>query len=113
LESACGPGLIASDGGARWLGAQRRPDAGEGRIGARRGARSWAGSVTFSVGDATALEIEDESFDGSLTRFSLHHIPAPIERLLADAPPAAQSFRVVGQRRRSALRYQLFRWRRV
>jgi SAM-dependent methyltransferase len=31
----------------------------------------------FSLGDATALEFEDSSFDGAVTRFSFHHVPAP------------------------------------
>lgn len=35
------------------------------------------GNAEFSVGDATALEFEDASFDGAVTRFSLHHIPVP------------------------------------
>jgi SAM-dependent methyltransferase len=33
--------------------------------------------VSFSVGDATALEFADGSFDGAVTRLSLHHIPLP------------------------------------
>jgi SAM-dependent methyltransferase len=45
---------------------------------ARREARA-AGleNVRFETGDATALELPGASFDGALTRFSLHHIPAP------------------------------------
>lgn len=34
-------------------------------------------NAEFSLGDATALEFEDGSFDGAVTRFSFHHIPAP------------------------------------
>lgn len=34
-------------------------------------------NVEFSVGDATALGFKDGSFDGAVTRFSFHHIPAP------------------------------------
>ena len=33
--------------------------------------------LVFSRGDATALEEADASYDGAITRFSLHHIPAP------------------------------------
>ncbi len=44
----------------------------------RREARS-AGlpNVAFESGDATALALPAESFDGAVTRFSLHHIPVP------------------------------------
>lgn len=41
------------------------------------------GNISFGVGDATALELDDDSFDGALTRFSLHHIPLP-GRVLAE-----------------------------
>jgi SAM-dependent methyltransferase len=37
--------------------------------------------VGFEVGDATALDLPDNSFDGAITRFSLHHIPAPVRVL--------------------------------
>ena len=40
-------------------------------------------NVEFSLGDATALAFADASFDGAVTRFSLHHIPAP-RRLLEE-----------------------------
>jgi SAM-dependent methyltransferase len=39
--------------------------------------REELGNVEFGLGDATALEFDDASFDGAITRFSLHHIPAP------------------------------------
>lgn len=38
-------------------------------------------NVGFEVGDATALDLPDDSFDGAITRFSLHHIPAPVRVL--------------------------------
>ncbi|MGH2938671.1 MAG: class I SAM-dependent methyltransferase [Solirubrobacterales bacterium] len=40
-----------------------------------------AANVSFEVGDATALDLPDDFFDGAITRFSLHHIPAPIRVL--------------------------------
>jgi SAM-dependent methyltransferase len=40
-------------------------------------------NVEFSLGDATALVFEEASFDGAVTRFSLHHIPAP-QRVLEE-----------------------------
>ncbi|MGD9736442.1 MAG: class I SAM-dependent methyltransferase [Solirubrobacterales bacterium] len=39
--------------------------------------REGLGNVELGLGDATALEFEDASFDGAITRWSLHHIPAP------------------------------------
>jgi SAM-dependent methyltransferase len=38
-------------------------------------------NVSFEVGDATVLDLPDDSFDGAITRFSLHHIPAPVRVL--------------------------------
>jgi SAM-dependent methyltransferase len=38
-------------------------------------------NVGFELGDATALELADDSVDGAITRFSLHHIPAPVRVL--------------------------------
>lgn len=35
-------------------------------------------NVHFELGDATALELADASFDGAATRFSLHHVPVPL-----------------------------------
>ncbi|MFL5874252.1 MAG: class I SAM-dependent methyltransferase [Solirubrobacterales bacterium] len=40
-------------------------------------AAAGLGNAEFSLGDATKLEFEDGSFDGAVTRFSFHHIPAP------------------------------------
>ena len=40
-------------------------------------------NIRFEAGDATALQLHDASFDGAVTRFSLHHIPAP-GRVLAE-----------------------------
>ena len=40
-------------------------------------------NAEFSLGDATALGFENDSFDAAITRFSLHHIPAP-ERVVEE-----------------------------
>jgi SAM-dependent methyltransferase len=51
---------------------------------ARREAISaGADNVRFELGDVTALGQPAGSFDGAITRFSLHHIPVPA-RLLAE-----------------------------
>jgi SAM-dependent methyltransferase len=78
LETACGPGLVAralapkvaSVHGVDLTPAmveRARDDALAERI----------DNATFSLGDATALEFDDGSFDGAVNRLSLHHIPAP------------------------------------
>ncbi len=88
--------LAPADAGARWLEVACGPAAVSqalaGRVGSVHGVdltpamvekaaaeaeREGIANVEFSLGDATALEFEDASFDGALTRFSLHHIPAP------------------------------------
>ncbi len=78
LESACGTGLVSRalagkvgsvdgvDLTAAMLDEAKRGAAGEG-----------IGNVSFGVGDAIALEFADASFDGAVTRLSLHHIPVP------------------------------------
>jgi SAM-dependent methyltransferase len=38
-------------------------------------------NVSFELGEATALDLPDDSLDGAITRFSLHHIPAPVRVL--------------------------------
>jgi len=40
-------------------------------------ARDGAANVKFQCGDATRLDLSDASFDGAVTRLSLHHIPLP------------------------------------
>lgn len=84
LESACGPGLIARAISGR-VGSVHGVDLTPAMVElALEEARvEGLANVTFSVGDATALEIEEASFDGAFTRFSLHHIPAP-QRVLSE-----------------------------
>ncbi len=43
----------------------------------RRAREEGIDNVSFALGDATALDFADASFDGAITRLSLHHIPAP------------------------------------
>jgi SAM-dependent methyltransferase len=78
LDVACGPGIIS-----RRLAAERAEvhgvDVTPAMIDVARRETAAAGvdNATFAVGDATALEEPDGAFDGVITRFSLHHIPAP------------------------------------
>ncbi len=84
LEVACGPGLVARRLAARVgevIGVDLTP-----AMVAKASAeaeREGIAKVRFEVGDATALPFEDASFDGAVTRFSLHHVPAP-GRVLAE-----------------------------
>jgi ubiquinone/menaquinone biosynthesis C-methylase UbiE len=78
LDAACGPGIVC-----RWLaghaGAVHGVDLTEAMIEVARREAAAAGlsNVTFAVGDATALELPDASFDGAISRFAIHHVPVP------------------------------------
>jgi SAM-dependent methyltransferase len=82
LESACGPGLIARALAPR-VGSVVGIDLTPTMIEKARADAAQAGNrnVSFEVGDATALDLPDDSLDGAITRFSLHHIPAPVRVL--------------------------------
>ncbi|MGN6275604.1 MAG: class I SAM-dependent methyltransferase [Solirubrobacterales bacterium] len=84
LEVACGPAVISRALAAK-VGRVRGIDLTPAMVEKAReeAAREGIGNVEFSVGDATALEFEDASFDGAVTRFSFHHIPAP-QRVLGE-----------------------------
>jgi SAM-dependent methyltransferase len=78
LEVACGPGII-SRRLAGEVAAVHGVDVTPAMIDVARREAAAAGiaNVTFALGDATELEQSDGAFDGVITRFSLHHIPAP------------------------------------
>ncbi len=78
LESACGTGLV-SRAMASKVGSVTGVDLTPAMLEqAKRGAADEGiENASFSVGDATALEFADGSFDGAVTRLSLHHIPVP------------------------------------
>jgi SAM-dependent methyltransferase len=82
IEVACGPGLIARAMAPR-VGSVVGFDLTPAMIDRARADAGTAGieNVSFEVGDATALDLPDDSFDGAITRFSLHHIPAPVRVL--------------------------------
>ena len=84
LETACGPGLIARAIAPR-VGSVVGIDLTAAMIEKARADATAAGveNVSFEVGDATALDLPDDSLDGAITRFSLHHIPAPVRVLTA------------------------------
>ncbi|MGN6258520.1 MAG: class I SAM-dependent methyltransferase [Solirubrobacterales bacterium] len=78
LETACGPGVISRTLAAR-VGRVHGVDLTPSMVekAAAEASREGIANVDFSVGDVTALEFDDASFDGAVTRFSFHHIPAP------------------------------------
>jgi ubiquinone/menaquinone biosynthesis C-methylase UbiE len=82
VETACGPGLIARAMAPR-VGSVVGVDLTPTMIDKARAdaAEAGVGNVTFEVGDATALDLSDDSLDGAITRFSLHHIPGPVRVL--------------------------------
>lgn len=78
LEVACGPGIISRSLAtrvARVVGVDVTPAMVE--LGRREALAAGLTNVSFAVGDATRLALPDSSFDGAVTRFSLHHIPLP------------------------------------
>jgi SAM-dependent methyltransferase len=78
LEAACGPATISralAPRVGRVHGVDLTPSMVE--KASEEATGEGIGNVEFSVGDATALGFEDGSFDGAVTRFSFHHIPAP------------------------------------
>jgi SAM-dependent methyltransferase len=78
LEVACGTGVVARALAGR-VDEVVGIDLAEAMLAVGRGEARSAGleNVRFEAGDATALEVADASFDGAVTRFSLHHIPVP------------------------------------
>ena len=82
VEVACGPGLISRAMASR-LGSVQGLDLTPAMVDKARAeaAAARVDNVSFQVGDATALDLAADSFDGAITRFSLHHIPAPVRVL--------------------------------
>ena len=82
LETACGPGIVGRAIAER-VGSVHGVDLTPAMVERAKAeaAAAGLGNVEFSLGDATALEFEDASFDGAVNRFSLHHIPVPVRVL--------------------------------
>jgi SAM-dependent methyltransferase len=78
LEVACGPAAISRALAGR-VGSVHGVDLTPAMVekAGAEAARQGIMNADFTVGDATALEFEDAAFDGAVTRFSLHHVPAP------------------------------------
>jgi SAM-dependent methyltransferase len=84
VEVACGPAAISRALAPR-VGSVRGVDLTPAMVAKASAEAASAGldNLAFTVGDATALDFADGSFDGAVTRFSLHHIPAP-ERVVEE-----------------------------
>jgi SAM-dependent methyltransferase len=84
VEVACGPAAISRALAPR-VGSVQGVDLTPAMVAkaAEEAAAAGLDNLAFTVGDATALGFEDGGFDGAVTRFSLHHIPAP-ERVVAE-----------------------------
>ena len=78
LETACGPAIVGRALAPR-VGWVHGVDLTPAMVEKARAEAAAAGveNVDFALGDATALEFADDSFDGAVNRFSLHHIPVP------------------------------------
>jgi SAM-dependent methyltransferase len=78
FDAACGPGIV-SRRLAAITGSVHGIDATPAMVETARREAQAAGlrNVTFGVADATRTAEPDASFDGAVTRFSVHHIPLP------------------------------------
>lgn len=78
VDLACGPGVISRAIASR-VGSVTGIDLTPAMVeeARRRAGEEGIDNVSFALGDATALELPDGSFDGAITRLSLHHVPAP------------------------------------
>lgn len=78
LDVACGPGIVTVGLAAKAnavVGFDLTPEML--RQARDRCAKAGRGNVTFQQGSATALPFPDNSFDGVVTRLSVHHFDAP------------------------------------
>lgn len=84
IDVACGPGVVSRATAAR-VGSVKGVDLTPAMIAEaeRRAGEEGIENVRFALGDATVLDLADDSFDGAITRLSLHHIPAPV-RVVAE-----------------------------
>jgi ubiquinone/menaquinone biosynthesis C-methylase UbiE len=78
LDVACGPGIVTAALAAKARAVVAFDLTPEMLLQARdRCAKAGLTNVTFEQGNATALPFPDSSFDGVVTRLSVHHFDAP------------------------------------
>lgn len=94
LDVACGPGIVTVGLAAKAksvVAFDLTPEML--RQAQDRCAKAGRGNVTFQQGIATALPFADASFDGVVTRLSVHHFDAPqavLQEMARVAKPGAQ-----------------------
>jgi len=76
LEAACGPGVVSRALAPR-AGSVHGVDLTPAMVELARREAAGLDNATFAVGDATALDDADGSYDGALARFTIHHVPVP------------------------------------
>jgi SAM-dependent methyltransferase len=78
VDLACGPGVVTRAIASR-VGSVHGIDLTPAMVeeAERRARAEGVGNVEFGVGEATATGLPGASFDGAITRLSLHHIPGP------------------------------------
>jgi ubiquinone/menaquinone biosynthesis C-methylase UbiE len=78
LDAACGPGIVTAALAAKSRAVVAFDLTPAMLLRARdRCAKAGLTNVTFEQGNATALPFPDSSFDGVVTRLSVHHFDAP------------------------------------
>ena len=82
LDVACGTGLVTRAMAPK-VGHVTGVDVTPAMLDLARAEAEQAGmaNVEFRLGDAGALDLPDDSFDGALCRFSFHHMPVPFRVL--------------------------------
>ncbi len=82
LDSGCGPGIV-STALARQVAHVDGVDLTPAMIalGEQRAAADGLGNVAFQVADMSALPFGDATFDGAVTRYTVHHLDRPIAAL--------------------------------
>lgn len=78
LDAACGPGIVSRELASR-VGRVHGVDLTPKMVELARQQAQAEGleNVSFAVGDVTSLDIQGESFDGAIARFTLHHVSLP------------------------------------
>lgn len=76
LDVACGPGIVSRALAGR-VGAVVGVDLTPAMVAKATAEAAGLPGLRFVEGDAAALPFPEAAFDGAVTRFSLHHIPAP------------------------------------
>jgi SAM-dependent methyltransferase len=76
LDVACGPGIVTRALAGR-VGSIVGVDLTPAMVDAARRESAGVANARFELADASRLPFPDGSFDGAVTRFSMHHIPVP------------------------------------